>query len=394
MKRAFPFITILVFVLSEFTLAQGPSNSVEFNLNNARNFSGKGLAKSKGVDFTIKYPVSFSLHEIANDNIVMSFGNESKGVMYFVGVTATDAVITTELEESILSEDNFKSSIKNVDPNYKFVSYKGGLVINGMKSSYMEFVATVSRGTKSHIRQYFLVWDRYLLSVSFSVPEIQISEAQTKSKFNNYKPFFVRVVNTLKVNPKERDDKIDAKEYREYVEQAPETDKNKLNETWIEELYRNKKYKFRVAFPKGWEYDGGTSKRTLARAIDRKKGVAISIGVTHLDIIMSKDSNNIYSGLPMSKTQMNEILVLQNQKLDNFSAKKGYLNNFPAYIYEFTSKQSAGTDSYIYFSKQVQCCYANKLYTLSINLPIEEWNNEMMIQFDRVVKSFVFEIAF
>ena len=63
-------------------------------------------------------------------------------------------------------------------------------------------------------------------------------------------------------------------------------------------------------------------------------------------------------------------------------------------MYEFTSEVKAGTDTYTYFSKQIQCLCQNKVYTLVINLPLENWDEEMIILFDRFIKSFVFEIVF
>ena len=72
-----------------------------------------------------------------------------------------------------------------------------------------------------------------------------------------------------------------------------ETDKSPENSEWRENVYRNKKYKFRMVFPKDWVYDNGTTKHTVARAINKKDGATISILVQHISEVIV-NPNNIF----------------------------------------------------------------------------------------------------
>lgn len=184
-------------------------------------------------------------------------------------------------------------------------------------------------------------------------------------------------------------------EIESYKKTIPETNQDPKNAKWRNNVYRNKFYKFRVEFPKGWEYDNGTTKSTLARALNREYAAAISATVTHLPDL-PKNSNNIFESMPAQDypRQFNELLALQNTKAENLSIEKGALNNFPAYVIDFTSKVSSGTQSYIYQSKQIQCYYDGKIYQVNLNLPIDLYDTQMERDFNRVVNSFNFEIAY
>lgn len=184
-------------------------------------------------------------------------------------------------------------------------------------------------------------------------------------------------------------------EIEEYKKSIPETNKNPDNDEWSDNVYRNRFYKFRVEFPKGWEYDKGTTKTTLARALNRQYAAAISVTVTHLPD-QPKNPNSIFESNPMDSyaTEFNKLLALQNTKAENFKIEKGALNNFPAYLIQFTSKVSSGTESYIYLSKQIQCYYNSKIYQININLPEDMDDADMNKFYNRVVNSFNFEIAY
>jgi ubiquitin-protein ligase len=175
----------------------------------------------------------------------------------------------------------------------------------------------------------------------------------------------------------------------------PETNRNSDNDDWQDNVYRNRFYKFRVEFPKNWEYDKGTTKTTIARALNREYAAAISVTVTHLPD-KPKNPNNIFESASMNdyEMQFNELLAIQNTKAENFKIEKGALNNFPAYIIQFTSKVSSGTKSYIYISKQIQCYYESKIYQININLPEDMYDSAMNIFYNRVINSFNFEISY
>jgi hypothetical protein len=84
---------------------------------------------------------------------------------------------------------------------------------------------------------------------------------------------------------KRRDNYIEksaSQEFLDYNKTVPETDKNKVNDVWDDNVYRNKKYKFRVEFPIGWEYARGVSKTALASAELKEKAAVIVVVVSEL----------------------------------------------------------------------------------------------------------------
>lgn len=175
----------------------------------------------------------------------------------------------------------------------------------------------------------------------------------------------------------------------------PLTNKDPKNDEWNNNIYRNKFYKFRIEFPKGWEYDKGSTKITIARAGNREIGAVFAVTVSHL-AFKPKNPNDITKedSTYLDKKFFNERLALQNKKAENFKVQKGYLNNFPAYLIEFTHVVLSGTRRYIYLAKQVECYQDSKLYTIALNLPLEAYDDEMDNLYNRVVASFNFEIAY
>ena len=81
------------------------------------------------------------------------------------------------------------------------------------------------------------------------------------------------------VNDKKDSTKSFEQGLNDYLKATPLTNRNTENNEWKKNVYRNKYYKFRVEFPKGWEYDDGTSKSTLARSLNRNMSATISVFV-------------------------------------------------------------------------------------------------------------------
>lgn len=200
-------------------------------------------------------------------------------------------------------------------------------------------------------------------------------------------------------NPQQTSENVEEKSFSEMsteekLEDAKKviipTDKSIENFEWISNLYRNKKYKFRLEFPKEWEYDNGTAETTLARSLNKEKASVVVVGVTEFKNGLS---NIQETDIKEYKKTFNELLLLQNQFAKDFKIQNGSLHNLPAYILQFVTTESAGTKSVEYFIKQVHCYHASKLYVIGINLPLDEWTPSMSVIFDRVVESFIFELT-
>jgi len=175
----------------------------------------------------------------------------------------------------------------------------------------------------------------------------------------------------------------------------PETDKSPENSEWRDNVYRNNKYKFRMVFPKDWVFDNGTTKHTIARAINKKDGATISILVQHISdaianpnsIFENESENDLKSALEM-------LSPYQNKKFENFEIKKGYLNNFPAYITSMTQNVLSGEREIEYLTKQIKSHCESKIYQITLNVPVNKYNKYYSSIFTSVIDSFNFEIAY
>ncbi|MBX2959345.1 MAG: hypothetical protein KF732_05245 [Flavobacteriales bacterium] len=187
-----------------------------------------------------------------------------------------------------------------------------------------------------------------------------------------------------------------------------ETDRNKSNEEWKDNMYRNYKYKFRLTFPDSnkdykiseditisdWEYLKGDGKEILAKSINREYGITISTLVKHLPT-NNEPSYTIWdNSISDFEKIFKEGLKLQNIKPKNLSIEKGSLFNFNAYIVSFNADISTGDETIEYFSKTIQTIIDNKVYNVSIILPTVVWEHEEMQNIFRdVVWSYRFEKA-
>lgn len=176
----------------------------------------------------------------------------------------------------------------------------------------------------------------------------------------------------------------------EHSKATHETEKNPENDDWNNNIYTNNLYKFKIEFPKKWEYDNGASKNTLARAGNREIGASFSCQVIHL-LKPPVNSNDITKSLTI-----NELKSITNSKylpfkdIGNVKIEKGYLGNLPAYLIEFTHHVSSGQRSFIYYTKQMQCYKNSKLFQLTLNIPKVAFDDKMKILYERVINSFIF----
>jgi hypothetical protein len=195
--------TVAVFLLLIFTNSFGQTSEInDFKQKKYKTFSSNGHSKNRGLAFSIKYPTSYTPQEIKNENIVKGFSHKTYKLIYMVGVVKSETAFTKDYEELVLSEENLKKSVGIVTSNNQnFLSYKNGLTINGMTAAYLEYLTNVTEDTKSYIRQYFIIYRNYFLTISFAVPKQPTGTLENaKLTFNSYKPFFAIATNTLTID--------------------------------------------------------------------------------------------------------------------------------------------------------------------------------------------------
>ena len=180
----------------------------------------------------------------------------------------------------------------------------------------------------------------------------------------------------------------------DYIKKMPVTNRDSENNEWRKNVYRNKYYKFRIEFPKEWEYDDGSSKTTLARSFNREIGATISVFVSHIvDYEKPSEPNDIVKSIPLKLYTANfdKYMALQKTQAQNIEIKTGSLNNFSAYLLTTKTLESSGERSFMYISKQIHCYRNGLLYQIALNIPIDYYNSSIELLFIRVIDSFKFE---
>lgn len=176
----------------------------------------------------------------------------------------------------------------------------------------------------------------------------------------------------------------------EHIKTTHETRKNSNDDDWNNNIYTNNFYKFKIEFPKEWEYDNGASKNTLARAGNREIGATFSSQVIHL-VEPPVNPNDINESLTINELKsVTNGTYLPFKDIGNVKIEKGFLGNLPAYLIEFTHRVSSGQRTFVYFTKQIQCYKNSKLFQLTLNIPKDSFDDEMTILYERVINSFIF----
>jgi hypothetical protein len=317
-----------------------------------------------------------------------------------VATRQNGSILSAKEEFSVASNDELKNQLKSIIKSAEIVIKDRGVrKISNLEFYYLDFTAKITGRPLVHFQTYY-----YYSSLNLIVLNVSCIEENFKEKNEEFKkildgiemsdPLFMRF-NYFDLK-KEFDKVIELhskKKLEQVVQNVKEkevpTDKSKLNETWDENIYRNSKYKFRVSFPKGWEYDNGTSKITLARALNREKAAVLLVGVKHIpkaDEHTATDSEY--------KKQFIELLSLQNVVPENIEVTDGYLNNFPAKFITLKSLEKIGTLEIMYISKQILCFIEDKQYGLTLNIPADEYDSEIVKLWNRYIGSFKFEFAY
>jgi hypothetical protein len=161
--------------------------------------------------------------------------------------------------------------------------------------------------------------------------------------------------------------------WREFKKMTLETDRNEDNDVWHGSIYRNKEYHLRIQFPTNWEYDKGMSINTLARAIDRQRGITLSVAVQHLPVNVP-DSMNIYKRISSDASKeffKKAFEQAYSTTIADLEVEKSVLHNIPAYMLTATFDQTSMDRTITFMMKQIICLKQSKYYSVQILLPEE-----------------------
>lgn len=165
-------------------------------------------------------------------------------------------------------------------------------------------------------------------------------------------------------------------------ESFPKTDKNRNNSEQIGNLYSNKIYNFKIAFPEGWEQKPGNRLSILQKALNG--GNSINVGVQEFPPEFKDLEINIRD-LGLEKEYFKEI---QNNFPDAELIDSGFtkIDNTEAFYIEYT----ANYGPVLMHNKQWQIAHDNAVYTISA-AAYEDAYLELEEEFALSVGSFSFE---
>ncbi|MBC7873836.1 MAG: hypothetical protein H7Y01_07570 [Ferruginibacter sp.] len=165
------------------------------------------------------------------------------------------------------------------------------------------------------------------------------------------------------------------------------TRKNPEDDDWNNNIYTNNFYKFKIEFPKEWEYDNGASTNTVARAGNREVGATYSAQVIHLNE-PPVYPDDICKSLTIDGVK--ETITGHASEKEKLKVETGFLGNKPAYFLAFTHRLSSGKKTVVYLTRQIQCYRKSKLFLVTLNIPHDSYNNERALLHERVIDSFRF----
>lgn len=180
---------------------------------------------------------------------------------------------------------------------------------------------------------------------------------------------------------------------RQFNDFVKKTDKSKENDVWYGSIYRNKKYHFRIEFPKNWELDSGMSINTIARAIDREHGISLSVAIQHLPVDVP-DTLDIFQSITFDEFKYSFARALEETNktiLDDLEVKRSILNNLPAYLMSATYNASSIDRTVKFLLLQICCLKESKYYIVQMVLPVDFYNEKSEQIFRSFVDSFKFE---
>lgn len=163
------------------------------------------------------------------------------------------------------------------------------------------------------------------------------------------------------------------------------------NYVWKDNVYTNNVYRFKVEFPKNWEYDNGAHENTLARAGDKKYGFSASVQVIKLPADV-KNSDDIFNSLTKEEMKESMEIEISNtilKSVKEIKVEKGFVSNINAYICSFFHTVSSGTRSVEMSTMQIRCFRNGNMIQLSYSAPKSNLKEATQF-FNRTTDSFLF----
>jgi hypothetical protein len=174
----------------------------------------------------------------------------------------------------------------------------------------------------------------------------------------------------------------------ENIDKSPENDEFQGN------LYRNKKYHFRLEFPVNWDVNHGKAPHTVFKAQEANLGASVAINIIPWDGVEISKFTHTDVELNNTTTEIKRALESQNINPTNLVINKSFLFNFPSYTTSYNYVLRSQEYEIPYKLRQIQCLHNGGIYTVVASMPQKVWDFEMDNNINNVINSFRFEDEF
>ena len=174
----------------------------EFTLGYNRVFRTKNHPKAKGVDFQIRYPISWRPEEGERPNTIQTFTSENgRGLEMFL-LMVKDIPLPLGYTPTKQDLDDFfiESELKEMVPEgARYVSAKP-IVLDNHKGAMIIFDYTLQRldmTLTTRCLQFITIYERKMIWINCFISTLPGEEGELQERFNRFEPLFKMIGNTF-----------------------------------------------------------------------------------------------------------------------------------------------------------------------------------------------------
>ena len=170
----------------------------KFTLGYNRVFRTKNHPKAKGVDFQIRYPISWLPEEGERPNIIQKFTSENGRGLEGFSLMVMD--IPIPLTEQELDDFFVESELKGIIPEGgKFISakpivldkHKGAMIVYEYTAQQLDITITTRN------LWFIIIYERKIIQIFCSISALAGEESELQERFNRFEPLFKMIANSF-----------------------------------------------------------------------------------------------------------------------------------------------------------------------------------------------------
>ncbi len=199
-------LTITSVLLCNHTVSLGQSalaNALtDFSNGSTLTYSSKIEPKAEGLEFSLRYPKSWSTKPSNRPNILVKLIAPEHEAMALVQSRKLSAPVSTQEKKEFFTTATLKEMIPE---GSVFLTCRPDLTIEGLPAASVEYTSIEKRMDQSfytHNMMYLTLYKQYLVSVIFTCGGLESeSRSAHDTRFKEYKPLFYSMFNSLVIAP-------------------------------------------------------------------------------------------------------------------------------------------------------------------------------------------------